>query len=51
MAILLSNLNRFKKNLFTGRFLALINLLLNGYEKSHRTLHMLLPEAAERIEK
>jgi len=36
---MLSNLNRLR-SVFTGD--SLVNLQLNGYKKSHRTLHMLL---------
>ena len=40
MTIILSNLNRFEK--FLSLEDSLVNLQLNVYEKSYRTLHMLL---------
>ena len=39
MTIILSILNRFKNFLLED---SLLNLQLNGHQKSHRTLHMLL---------
>ena len=39
VTIILSILNRFKNFLLEG---SLLNLQLNGHQKSHRTLHMLL---------
>jgi len=40
MTVILSILNRFK--IFFHRKIPLVNLQLKGYQKSHRTLHMLL---------
>ena len=42
MTIILSNLNRFKKFLSLEDSLVNLQLGLNVYEKSHRTLHILL---------
>ena len=46
MTIILSNLNRFKNVSLED---SLVNLQLNGHEKSHRTLHMLLHYLVKRF--
>jgi len=49
MTIILSILNRFKKFFSLEDSLVGLYLELNGYQKSHRTLHMLLQYNCETL--